>query len=88
MNHPQHFLHNTKTGTTLCFQKNHKGEVIVYYQHTLDPNEELNDDTFTVEEARKEWKKYIAEGYRKATGWHTCKRDSAWANNGDEYGDD
>lgn len=84
----QYFLHNPKTGCTTCFTPRDNGMVRVQWQQTLDPNEELNEEDYTKEEARKVWRQEKKEGARKATGWHTCKRDSAWANNGDEYGDD
>ena len=84
MNTNETFLHSKRMGITICFRDNRNGTVMLSYQRTLDPNEELDDDTFSTVDARKEWKKFWSEGYRKATSWHTCKRDSAWANNGDD----
>ncbi len=84
MNTNETFLHSKRMGITICFRDNRNGTVTLSYQRTLDPNEELDDDTLSTEDARKEWKKFWSEGYRKATAWHTCKRDSAWANNGDD----
>lgn len=85
MNTNETFLHSTKHVVTVSFRDLGNGSVELSYQQTLDPNEECNEETLSTEDARKEWKKFWSQGYRKATGWHTCKRDSAWANNGDEY---
>jgi hypothetical protein len=83
----EYFLHNAKQGCTTSFCDQGNGLVLVRWQQTRDPNEELNEEHYKKGEAREMWRQYIREGATKAHGWHTCKRDSAWANNGDEYGD-
>jgi hypothetical protein len=78
MSNNDHFLHSDKEGTTICFSDNGNGTVKLSYQQTLDPDEELGCDTYPAAIARDKWKEYMAKGYKKATGWHTCKRRSAW----------
>ncbi len=73
------FLHSKATGTTIQIVKNDDGSMTHRYQQTLDPDEELPEDTYTLAESRQQWKEYIAKGYKKATYWHQCKRRSAWA---------
>lgn len=80
-NQVEFFLHNKTTGETIQFYDNMDGTMTLSYQMTLDPNEELNDDKMTLEEGRTAWKKYRKEGFKKATSWHTCKRD--WSDNRD-----
>jgi hypothetical protein len=80
MSNKDSFLHQPE-GETVCFTANDNGTVEVTYQRTLDPNEELDSDTFTTEEARDFWRRLRAKGYREATYWHQCKRD--WSENRD-----
>ena len=58
------------------------GTVRVTYQETMDPNEELNYDVRTAEEARKEYKDLKAKGAKVVDGYHACKRCEHWYDDG------
>lgn len=73
MSHIQTFLHQPE-GETICFTENGDGTVHVQWQQTLDPDEELNDETMSTKDARAYWKQKRKEGYKVASGWHQCKR--------------
>jgi hypothetical protein len=65
---------NKPEGMTVCFSPKGDGTVYVQWQQTLDPDEELNDETMSKEAARAYWKELRGEGYKPASGWHSCKR--------------
>lgn len=61
-------------GETICFTDNGDGTVHVQWQQTLDPDEELNDETMPTAAARSLWRAKRQAGYKVASGWHQCKR--------------
>ena len=80
MSNKTSFLHQPN-GETVAFTTSDNGTVYVQWQQTLDPNEELNDETMGVDAARTLWRDLRAKGYKVATYWHACKRD--WTDNRD-----
>ena len=76
------FLHNSDRGQTIRFQDNQDGTMTLFYQNTLDPNEDLDSDDFPIAEARALWMKYRKGGYKKSQSYHQGKRD--WNDGRDE----
>ena len=83
MSNKQSFLHNKKQNLTVCFEELPDGKIKMEWLQTFDPNEDINDEIYTKEEARAEWKKFVKEGAKPASGWsdHQSKRESAWSTN-------
>jgi hypothetical protein len=79
-NQVEFFLHNKKTNFTVCFSELPDGSIKMEWLQTRNPNEDVNDEIYTKEQARLEWKKVVKEGGRSASGWsaHQTKRGSSW----------
>lgn len=50
-------------------------EVCITYKHTLDPNEDCDDETVSHDEALVIYNASIVKQWTPATGWHIDKRD-------------
>ena len=60
-----------------------EGTVRITNQETMDPNEELNYEVCTPEQARMEYKKLKSKGARVVNGFHACKSQEPWYPDGD-----